>query len=64
MNHDKNCALTGACNKRLNNVDQRNMQSTFPLADTESIKKNSQFTIPAIEDVVHAKEWIDDGSQL
>ena len=64
MNGNKCSALTGACNKRLNNVDQRNSQSTFPLADVGSTKANSKLTIPSKEDVVHAKEWVDDGSEL
>ncbi len=64
MNNNKNNALTGACNKRLNNVDQLNNQYTFPLADVSCIKENSKLTIPAEEDVIHAKEWVDDGSEL
>lgn len=63
MNH-KEKALTGACNKRLNNMDERNNQYTFPLADVEHTIANSKLTIPSQEDVIHAKEWIDDGSRL
>lgn len=64
MNDHKESPLTGACNKRLNNMDVRNNQYTFPLADTNYVDPNSKLTIPATEDVVHAKEWVDDGSEL
>lgn len=56
--------LNGTHNKRLNNVDLRNNQNTFPLVDTAARMKSSHTTIPPEEDVIHAKEWIDDGSQL
>ena len=64
MIENKNVALTGASNKRLNNKDLRNNQNTFPLVDTKTVTRESRLTVPPEEDVMHAKEWVDDGSLL
>lgn len=64
MLENKNTALTGASNKRLNNMDLRNNQSTAPIADTKKVTKDAKLTLPPEEDVIHAKEWVDDGSLL
>lgn len=64
MIENKNVALTGASNKRLNNTDLRNNQNTFPLVDTKKITKEARLTLPPEEDVMYAKEWVDDGSLL
>lgn len=64
MIENKNVALTGASNKRLNNKDLRNNQNTFPLVDTKTVTREARLTLPPEEDVIHAKEWVDDGSIL
>lgn len=64
MIENKNVALTGASNKRLNNKDLRNNQNTFPLVDTKIVTREARLTLPPEEDVIHAKEWVDDGSIL
>ena len=64
MIDDKKDVLTGANNKRINNSDLRNNQMNFPLADVRSVTENANLTFPSEEDVVHAKKWIDNGSQL
>lgn len=64
MKDHKSEALSGRNNKRLNRIDTRNSEITFPLADTEEMNKAKGVSIPAIEDVIHAKEWVDDGSKL
>ena len=64
MIEDKNIPLTGASNKRLNNMDLRNNQNTAPIADTKSITKDAKLTVPPQEDVIHAKEWVENGSRL
>jgi len=64
MREDKNIALTGVNNKRLNNIDFRNNKNTEPIADTKIVTKNAKLTFPSEEDVTHAKEWVDDGSIL
>lgn len=64
MIENKNVALTGASNKRLNNKDLRNNQNTSPLVDTKTVTREARLTLPPEEDVIHAKEWVDDGSIL
>lgn len=64
MLENKETALTGANNKRLNNMDLRNNQCTSPLTDVNEISQPANLTFPPEEDVVHAKEWVDDGSLL
>lgn len=64
MKDHKSEALSGKHNERLNRIDTRNSEITFPLADSKEINKATGVSIPAIEDVVHAKEWVDDGSKL
>ena len=61
---NKGAALSGVNNKRLNNMDVRNNKCTEPLTDTAYRSKASGITIPPEEDVIHAKEWVDDGSVL
>lgn len=62
MKH-KDQPLTGAQNKRLNNVDATNNSYTSPLTDVKA-ESVAGTTIPPEPDVVHAKEWVDDGSLL
>lgn len=64
MIENKEIALTGSNNKRLNNMDLRNNQNTFPLTDVKCVTKNAKLSIPPEEDVIHAKEWVDNGSRL
>lgn len=64
MLENKNIALNGQSNKRLNNMDLRNNQCTAPLADTKVITQEAKLTFPSEEDVKHAKDWIDNGSRL
>lgn len=64
MEGRKSTPLTGVDNSRLNNVDLKNNQLTSPLADEGKKRARAGMTIPAEEDVVHAKEWVDDGSLL
>ena len=64
MEDKKSKALSGENNIRLNNVDTRNSEITFPLADVETTNEITGTTIPSKEDVIHAKEWVDNGSRL
>ena len=64
MEEKKSTALNGMSNKRLNNCDLRNNEIVDPLTDAACRKKNSGITCPPEEDVIHAKEWVDDGSLL
>lgn len=56
-------ALTGNQNKRLNNVDLLNNSYTAPLTDIKEVGVAGT-TTPPEEDVIHAKEWVDEGSLL
>lgn len=64
MKDDKIKGLSGLQNKRLMSTECRNNENTFPLVDTAYEMNNSHLTIPPEEDIVHAKEWVDDGSRL
>lgn len=64
MQDNKSKALSGKNNKRLNNTDTRNSEITFPLADAQEINQAAGTSSPSIEDVIHAKEWVDNGSRL
>lgn len=64
MIKNKEVALTGTNNKRLSQMDLRNNQNTFPLADEQCVTQNTKVTTPSKEDVIHAKEWVDNGSRL
>ena len=64
MEDKKSKALSGENNIRMNNVDTRNSEITFPLADVETTNEITGTTIPSKEDVIHAKEWVDNGSRL
>lgn len=64
MKDNKSKALSGKDNKRLNNMDTRNSGITFPLTDAKAFNKVEGTSIPPIEDVIHAKEWVDNGSRL
>lgn len=61
---DKSKALSGKDNTRLNRMDIRNSEITFPLVDAKEVNKAAGVSIPPIEDVIHAKEWVDNGSRL
>ena len=64
MSDHKQIALTGTQNKRLNNTDLRNNQSTEALVDVHKITKSGQKDSISEADVIHAKEWVDNGSRL
>ena len=64
MIKNKEVALTGTNNKRLSQMDLLNNKNTFPLADEHFVTKNENLTTPSKEDVIHAKEWVDNGSRL
>lgn len=56
--------LTGANNARLKKHRPTNSQYTAAWADIDKLQADSKINIPAIEDVIHAKEWVDNGSRL
>lgn len=64
MHDQKSKALSGKNNKRINNTDTRNSEITFPLVDAQKVNPAAGTSTPSIEDVIHAKDWIDNGSRL
>lgn len=60
---NKTEALTGSQNKKLNNVEFVGSSYTDPIVDVKKVDIAGT-TIPPEEDVIHAKEWVDDGSLL
>lgn len=64
MTTQKWVALNGKNNSRIERTDVKNQSTTFPLTDTDRIDKADHTTRPSEEDVIHAKEWVDDGSLL
>ncbi len=56
--------LNGENNARLKKYRPTNSQYTAAWADIDKLQADSKVTIPPIEDVVHAKEWVDNGSRL
>ncbi len=60
----KEQALSGKNNAMLNNTESMMSNYTNPSADTGKVIPGAENTIPPEADVIHAKEWVDDGSLL
>lgn len=60
----KQTALTGSHNKRLDHMDLRNNQSTAAFIDVHKTTKDTKKASISEADVIHAKEWVDNGSRL
>lgn len=56
--------LNGKNNIRLKETTPVNSEYTAAWADVENIIPESQVTQPSLEDVINAKEWVDNGSKL
>ena len=56
--------LNGKYNIRLKETTPVNSEYTAAWADVDNIMPESQVTQPSIEDVINAKEWVDNGSKL
>ncbi len=57
-------SLSGKNNIRLKETTPVNNEYTAAWADVDNIMPESQVTQPSIEDVINAKEWVDNGSKL
>lgn len=64
MQIQKDQALSGKNNKRLNNVESTNSEGTAAWAEVDEILEDSHVTIPGKKDVLEAKDWVDNGSKL
>ena len=57
-------SLSGKNNIRLKETTPVNNEYTAAWADVDNIMSESQVTQPSLEDVINAKEWVDNGSKL
>lgn len=64
MKSDKSKVLTGAGNKRLNNLEATHNEGTAAWADTEKMVGEAKVSVPSENNVLNAKEWVDNGSRL
>lgn len=64
MESEKNHALQGEDNKRLSKSDEQNNEGTAAWTNTKKSMPKSQVSIPGEDAVIHAKEWVDNGSRL
>lgn len=63
MNKEKN-VLTGKDNQRLNHTESLHEESAAAITDAKQVMPDTQVTIPSEMNVINAKDWVDDGSQL
>ena len=64
MKKDNKNVLTGADNKRLNNMDALSSPEDAAYANATAMQKHTHVPIPSEADVINAKEWVDNGSKL
>lgn len=64
MGTDKNQALSGENNKRLNNMDPIKNEGTAAWSDIHKEIPHSKVSVPSEGNVRDAKEWVDEGSRL
>ena len=64
MKKQKCKALNGSDNKRLYSTDSLNSTITAPLNNHGAKVQETHRTIPNVQNVLYAKEWVDDGSKL
>jgi len=60
----KNNQLGGIDNRRLTAFRPTDNEGTAAWANEETKQKHTDVSIPKIEGVIEAKEWVDDGSKL
>ena len=60
----KDKALTGADNKRLKKYRPTNSEQSAAWADIDKLKPESRVSTPSLENVIEAKDWVDNGSRL
>ena len=60
----KDDQLSGKNNKRSKETTPMKSEYTAAWANVENIMPESHVTQPSLEDVINAKEWVDDGSKL
>ena len=56
--------LSGENNKRLKSNRPTNQESTAAWANTQELQEVTNVSIPSLNNVENAKEWVDNGSRL
>ncbi|MDB8792413.1 DUF3787 domain-containing protein [Romboutsia sp. 1001216sp1] len=64
MQNEKSKALSGENNKRLKSNRPTNQESTAAWANTQELQEVTNVSIPSLNNVENAKEWVDNGSRL
>lgn len=64
MKQENKNVLSGADNKRLNNLDVLNSPEDAAYTNEAEMQKHTHVPIPSEADVINAKEWVDNGSRL
>ncbi len=60
----KNYQLDGSNNKRLTSSKPTDNEGTAAWANEKKVQKKSEVSIPSLDNVINAKEWVDNGSKL
>lgn len=60
----QNDVLSGKNNNRLNKTNPIHKEDTAAWSETAEVSKEDNVSIPSSENVIDAKEWVDDGSRL
>ncbi len=61
---NKHNKLKGKNNERLTSSKPTDNEGTAAWANEKCKQKNSDVSIPSLDNVIKAKEWVDDGSKL
>ncbi|RDY24573.1 DUF3787 domain-containing protein [Romboutsia maritimum] len=64
MRNKKAQPLSGKNNKRLKKGVPTNNEKTAAWADIDKLQPESKVSVPSLENVVEAKDWVDNGSKL
>lgn len=64
MQSKKAKALRGENNRRLNNKVPVGNAPDAAWSEIDKLRPNSKVSVPSIENVIDAKEWVDNGSRL
>lgn len=64
MKSKKSVALNGSNNKRLKTYRPTNNASTAAWSDIDKLEPESKVSIPSLNSVLEAKDWVDNGSRL
>jgi hypothetical protein len=62
--NNQNNQLDGHNNKRLTSSKPVDNEGTAAWANEKNKQKNSNVSIPSVDNVINAKEWVDNGSKL